>query len=200
MDTIINQTATNLKAELNALPKKNTKAAAGNTKAAAGNTKASAGNTKAAAGNTKVPKMKKPKMNTKRKPMKAKRNQTKKVGSKNQKNRSLVGQLPDFDNSASEIKMSKTGLRKVLKALFSDIGLSDKEILKLLKNLGKDEQSVQNLTKFINKTKEEDLKKKADIIRNMNALKDNILSIYKLSDELNNNLGILFERKNPSKK
>ena len=65
--------------------------------------------------------------------------------------------------------MSKTGLRKVLKALFSDIGLSDKEILELLKNLGKDEQSVQNLTEFINKTKEEDLKKKADIIRNMNA-------------------------------
>ena len=193
MDTIINQTATNLKAELNALPKKNTKAAAGNTKAAAGNTKAAAGNTKVPIG------AKKPKMNTKRKPMKARRNQTKKVGSKNQKNRSLVGQLPDFDNSASEIKMSKTGLRKVLKALFSDIGLSDKEILKLLKNLGKDEQSVQNLTKFINKTKEEDLKKKADIIRNMNALKDNILSIYKLFDELNNNLGILFERKTPQK-
>ena len=186
MSTIINQTANNLKADLEALPKKNTKAVAGNTKAAAGNTKAAAGT-------------KKPKMNTKKKPMKSKKNQTKKVGSKNQKNRSLVGQLPDFDNSASEIKMSKTGLRKVLKALFSDIGLSDKEILKLLKNLGKDEQSVQNLTKFINKTKEADLKKKADIIRNMNALKDNILSIYKLFDELNNNLGILFERKKPQK-
>ena len=197
MDTIINQTATNLKAELNTLPKKNTQAPAGNTKAASGTTKAAAGTTKAAAGTTK-PKMK-ARMNTKKKPMKARRNQTKKVGSKNQKNRSLVGQLPDFDNSASEIKMSKTGLRKVLKALFSDIGLSDKEILKLLKNLGKDEQSVQNLTKFINKTKEADLKKKADIIRNMNALKDNILSIYKLFDELNNNLGILFERKKPQK-
>ena len=31
-------------------------------------------------------------------------------------------------------------------------------MLKLLKDLGKDEQSVTNLTKFINKTKENDLK------------------------------------------
>ena len=106
--------------------------------------------------------------------------------------------MPEFDNSASEIKMSKTGLRKILKSLFSDMGLSEKETLELLKNLGKDEQSVENLTKFINKTKQDDLKKKADIIKNMNSLKDTILSIYKLFDELNNNLGILFERKTKS--
>ena len=93
--------------------------------------------------------------------------------------------------------MSKQGLRKILKALFSDMGLSDKEMLKLLKDLGKDEQSVQNLTNFINKSKKDDLKKKSDIIRNMNQLKDSILNIYKLFDELNNNLGVLFERKKP---
>lgn len=115
----------------------------------------------------------------------------------NRKNRSLVGEMPKVDVSSGEIKMSKKGLRKVLKALFSDMGLSDNEMLKLLKDLGKDEQSVQNLTKFINKTKENDLKKKTDIIRNMNQLKDSILNIYKLFDELNNNLGILFERKKP---
>ena len=139
---------------------------------------------------------------------KPKKRITKKVGSvnnsnsgmintKKQKNRSLVGKMPDFDDSASEIKMSKKGLRKILKSLFSDMGLSDNEILRLIKDLGKDEQSVQNLTKFINKTKEEDLKKKSDIIRNMNEMKDSILSIYKLFDQLNNNLGILFERKKP---
>ena len=111
------------------------------------------------------------------------------------KNRSLVGELPDFNNSASEIKMSKKGLRKILKALFSDMGMDEKETLKMLKNLGKDEQSVHNLTKFINKTKKNDLKRKTDVIRNMNQLKDSILTIYKLFDQLNNNLGILFERK-----
>ena len=111
------------------------------------------------------------------------------------KNRSLVGELPDFNNSASEIKMSKKGLRKILKALFSDMGLEEKETIKMLKNLGKDEQSVHNLTKFINKTKKNDLKRKTDVIRNMNQLKDSILTIYKLFDQLNNNLGILFERK-----
>ena len=66
-----------------------------------------------------------------------------------------------------------------------------------LKDLGKDEESVQNLTTFINKTKKKDLQRKTDIIINMNQLKENILSIYKLFDELNNNLGILFERKKP---
>ena len=107
----------------------------------------------------------------------------------------MVGELPDFNNSASEIKMSKKGLRKILKALFSDMGLEEKETIKMLKNLGKDEQSVHNLTKFINKTKKNDLKRKTDVIRNMNQLKDSILTIYKLFDQLNNNLGILFERK-----
>ena len=33
----------------------------------------------------------------------------------------------------------------------------------------------------------------------MNQLKDSILNVYKLFDELNNNLGILFERKKPQK-
>lgn len=122
-------------------------------------------------------------------------NQTK---SKSKKiNRSLVGNMPDFNNASSEIKMSKQGLRKILKALFSDMGLEEKEIIRMLKDLGKDEESVQNLTTFINKTKKKDLQRKTDIIINMNQLKENILSIYKLFDELNNNLGILFERKKP---
>jgi len=114
---------------------------------------------------------------------------------KKNRNRSLVGELPEFNNSSTDIKMSKKGLRKILKALFLDMGLEEKEIVKMLKDLGKDEQSVQNLTKFINKTKKNDLKKKTDIIINMNQLKDSILTIYKLFDQLNNNLGILFERK-----
>ena len=122
-------------------------------------------------------------------------NQTK---SKSKKiNRSLVGNMPDFNNASSEIKMSKQGLRKILKALFSDMGLEEKEIIRMLKDLGKDEESVQNLTTFINKTKKKDLQRKTDIIINMNQLKENILSIYKLFDELNNNLDILFERKKP---
>ena len=122
-------------------------------------------------------------------------NQTK---SKSKKiNRSLVGNMPDFNNASSEIKMSKQGLRKILKALFSDMGLEEKEIIRMLKDLGKDEESVQNLTTFINKTKKKDLQRKTDIIINMNKLKENILSIYKLFDKLNNNLGILFERKKP---
>ena len=135
---------------------------------------------------------------TKRKPM-GKKPMTKKTKGANNKimNRSLVGELPNLNStsSKSEIKMSKKGLRKILKALFTDMGLTDNEMLKLLKDLGKDEQSVQNLTNFINKSKKNDLKKKTDIIRNMNQLKDSILNIYKLFDELNNNLGVLFERK-----
>ena len=117
----------------------------------------------------------------------------KKVNSK--KNRSLVGELPDFDNSASEIKMSKNGLRKLLKAMFLDMGLEEKEIVKMLRQLGKDEQSIKNLTKLVNKTRKKDTDRKALIIKNMNILKDSILKIYNQFDELNNNLGILFERK-----
>ena len=126
---------------------------------------------------------------------KGKINQTK--GKSKKMNRSLIGNMPDFNNASSEIKMSKQGLRKILKALFSDMGLEEKEIIRMLKDLGKDEESVQNLTTFINKTKKKDLQRKTDIIINMNQLKENILSIYKLFDELNNNLGILFERKKP---
>ena len=104
-------------------------------------------------------------------------NQTK---SKSKKiNRSLVGNMPDFNNASSEIKMSKQGLRKILKALFSDMGLEEKEIIRMLKDLGKDEESVQNLTTFINKTKKKDLQRKTDIIININKLKENILYIYK---------------------
>ena len=117
----------------------------------------------------------------------------KKVNSK--KNRSLVGDLPEFDNSASEIKMSKNGLRKLLKAMFLDMGLEEKEIVKMLRQLGKDEQSIKNLTKLVNKTRKKDTDRKALIIKNMNILKDSILKIYNQFDELNNNLGILFERK-----
>ena len=44
-------------------------------------------------------------------------NQTK---SKSKKiNRSLVGNMPDFNNASSEIKMSKQGLRKILKVITS---------------------------------------------------------------------------------
>ena len=230
MNSIINQTAKNLKSELegltapeganNAKPKASAsnakpKAGANNAKPKAdAKPKASANNAKpkASANNAKPKADAKPKAGTKPKAgakkktkpttktsanNRAGKKQTKKQGMNNKKikNRSLVGKMPDFNNTASEIKMSKTGLRKILKSLFSDMGLSEKETLELLKDLGKDEQSVQNLTKFINKTKQNDLKKKADIIKNMNSLKDTILTIYKLFDELNNNLGILFERK-----
>ena len=126
---------------------------------------------------------------------KSKLNQKPKKRVNSKKNRSLVGDLPDFDNSASEIKMSKNGLRKLLKAMFLDMGLEEKEIVKMLRQLGKDEQSIKNLTKLVNKTRKKDTERKALIIKNMNILKDSILKIYNQFDELNNNLGILFERK-----
>ena len=91
--------------------------------------------------------------------------------------------------------MSKNGLRKLLKAMFLDMGLEEKEIVKMLRQLGKDEQSIKNLTKLVNKTRKKDTERKALIIKNMNILKDSILKIYNQFDELNNNLGILFERK-----
>ena len=47
----------------------------------------------------------------------------------------------------------------------------------------------------VNKTRKKDTERKALIIKNMNILKDSILKIYNQFDELNNNLGILFERK-----
>ena len=210
MNSIINLTAKNLKNELkgltspeganNAEPKAGTKPkTASKTKMGANNAMAKAGAKPKAGANNNAGTKKKttPKTKSGANNSTKKKKQTKKQGmnNKKQKNRSLVGKMPEFDNSASEIKMSKTGLRKILKALFSDMGMSDEETLDLLKDLGKDEQSVENLTKFINKNKQNDLKKKADIIRNMNTLKDTILTIYKLFDELNNNLGILFERK-----
>ena len=65
----------------------------------------------------------------------------------------------------------------------------------MLRQLGKDEQSIKNLTKLVNKTRKKDTDRKALIIKNMNILKDSILKIYNQFDELNNNLGILFERK-----
>ena len=65
----------------------------------------------------------------------------------------------------------------------------------MLKQIGKDEQSVQNLTKLVNKTRKRDTERKAMIIKNMSMLKESVLKIYKQFDELNDNLGILFERK-----
>jgi hypothetical protein len=188
MNTLINRAAQNFNSTQK--PKNTKKNKTGMTKPKTGMTKPKTGMTKPKTGMTKQ---------NKRITKKAGRVNSKPgmTNTKKQKNRSLVGKMPNFDDSASEIKMSKKGLRKILKSLFSDMGLSDNEMLKLLKDLGKDEQSVQNLTKFINKTKEADLKKKSDIIRNMNEMKDSILSIYKLFDQLNNNLGILFERKKP---
>ena len=122
------------------------------------------------------------------------------VSKKNNKNRSLVGNMPNFNNSASEIKLSKNGLRKLLKSMFLDMGLEEKEIIDLIRQIGKDEQSVVNLTKLVNKTRKKDTERKAMIIKNMNILKESVLKIYNQFDDLNNNLGILFERKNPQKK
>ena len=115
------------------------------------------------------------------------------------KNGSLIGKMPKVEEAESDIKLSKLGLQKVIKSVFTGTDMDEQQLVRLLKELGKDEQSVQNLTKFVNILKEKDLKKKADIIRNMNLMKDSILTIYKLFDELNNNLGELFERKNPQK-
>jgi hypothetical protein len=119
------------------------------------------------------------------------------VSKKNNKNRSLVGNMPNFNNSASEIKLSKNGLRKLLKSMFLDMGLEEKEIIDLIRQIGKDEQSVVNLTKLVNKTRKKDTERKSMIIKNMNILKESVLKIYNQFDDLNNNLGILFERKNP---
>ena len=66
----------------------------------------------------------------------------------------------------------------------------------MLKQLGKDKQSVKNLTMMVNKSRKKDTERKAMIIKYMSILKESILKIYNQFDELNDNLGILFERKN----
>lgn len=118
-----------------------------------------------------------------------------KKGKKTKKNVSLVGNMPNFKNPDNDIKISKKGLRKLLKSMFLDMGLEEQEIIKMLKQIGKDEQSVQNLTKLVNKTRKRDTERKAMIIKNMSMLKESVLKIYNQFDELNDNLGILFERK-----
>lgn len=134
-----------------------------------------------------------------KKPVKKMKSKTGKKKPNTAKNGSLIGKMPKVEDTKSDIKLSKIGLQKVIKSVFTGTDLDEQQLVILLKELGKDEQSVQNLTKFVNTLKEKDLKKKADIIRNMNQMKDSILTIYKLFDELNNNLGELFERKNPQK-
>ena len=114
---------------------------------------------------------------------------------KTKKNVSLVGNMPNFKNPENDIKKSKKGLRKLLKSMFLDMGLEEQEIIKMLKQLGKDEQSIKNLTMLVNKTRKKDTERKAMIIKNMSILKESILKIYNQFDELNDNLGILFERK-----
>lgn len=134
-----------------------------------------------------------------KKPVKKMKSKTGKKKPNTAKNGSLIGKMPKVEDTKSDIKLSKIGLQKVIKSVFTGTDMDEQQLVRLLKELGKDEQSVQNLTKFVNTLKEKDLKKKADIIRNMNQMKDSILTIYKLFDELNNNLGELFERKNPQK-
>lgn len=134
-----------------------------------------------------------------KKPVKKMKSKTGKKKPNTAKNGSLIGKMPKVEDTKSDIKLSKIGLQKVIKSVFTGTDLDEQQLVILLKELGKDEQSVQNLTKFVNTLKEKDLKKKADIIRNMNQMKDSILTIYNLFDELNNNLGELFERKKPQK-
>lgn len=144
--------------------------------------------------------MKPKKLGTKGKlPVKKMKSKTGKKKPNTAKNGSLIGKMPKVNDTKSDIKLSKLGLQKVIKSVFTGTNMDEQQLVRLLKELGKDEQSVQNLTKFVNTLKEKDLKKKADIIRNMNQMKDSILTIYKLFDELNNNLGELFERKKPQK-
>lgn len=132
-------------------------------------------------------------------PIKKMKSKTGKEKLNTAKNGSLIGKMPKVEGTKSDIKLSKIGLQKVIKSVFTGTDMDEQQLVRLLKELGKDEQSVQNLTKFVNTLKEKDLKKKANIIRNMNQMKDSILTIYKLFDELNNNLGELFERKKPQK-
>ena len=111
------------------------------------------------------------------------------------KNKSLIGKMPQINNSITDIKISKNELRKLLKSMFADMGLSEKEIVDMIIKIGKDDNSIKKLTKLINKSRESDTSRKALIIKNMNTLKDLILKMYQQFDDLNNNLGILFERK-----
>ena len=57
------------------------------------------------------------------------------------------------------------------------MGLEEQEIIKMLKQLGKDEQSVKNLTMLVNKTRKKDTERKAMIIKNMSILKVYIKNI-----------------------
>ena len=162
---------------------KNTTAMGKNTNPMGKNTTAMGKNTNRMGKNTRA-------MGKKTKVMGKKTNKKKKT-----KNVSLVGNMPNFKNPENNIKISKKGLRKLLKSMFLDMGLEEQEIIKMLKQLGKDEQSIKNLTMLVNKTRKKDTERKAMIIKNMSILKESILKIYNQFDELNDNLGILFERK-----
>ena len=117
-----------------------------------------------------------------------------KTNPRNNKTGNQIKSLPK-EIKTDNIKISKVELRKIVKALFSNMNTDDNETIRIIRNLGKDEKSVTQLTKLINKTKEDEVKVSADIITNMNSIKETILTLYKQFDKLNNDLSDLFERK-----
>jgi len=100
-----------------------------------------------------------------------------------------------YQSKKNEIKISKIELNKIVKALFSNMDVDDNKTIKIIRSLGQNDDSVTKLTKFIKKTKTEDLKVSTDIITNMGSIKDTILSLYKQFEKLNKDLSILLGRK-----
>jgi hypothetical protein len=93
------------------------------------------------------------------------------------------------------ITLSKNNLAKLLRLLFKDKGLNEVQISKMVRGLGKDKESQDNLMDLIKNQKTDESKRNINIVKEMRKMKGSIVRLYDSFNTLNVVLGDMVNEK-----
>ena len=93
------------------------------------------------------------------------------------------------------ITLSKNSLAKLLRLLFKDKGLNEVQISKMVRGLGKDKESQDNLMDLIKNQKTDESKRNINIVKEMRKMKGSIVRLYDSFNTLNVVLGDMVNEK-----
>ena len=85
--------------------------------------------------------------------------------------------------------MSKNNLAKLLRLLFKDKGLDEVQISKIIRGLGKDKKSQDNLMDLVKNQRNDESKRNINIVKEMRKMKGSIVRLYDSFNTLNVVLG-----------
>ena len=117
-----------------------------------------------------------------------------KQGKKTKGKKELIPGIKKKDLNKN-ITLSKNNLAKLLRLLFKDKGLDEVQISKMVRGLGKDKESQDNLMDLIKNQKTDENKRNINIVKEMRKMKGSIVRLYDSFNTLNVVLGDMVNQK-----